>query len=153
MERYPIPTVAALVRGPSGRVLIARTTKWKGLWGVPGGKIEWGEGLEAALGREFLEEVGLSLSNLRFALLQESVLDEQFHKPMHFIFANYFADSDSETVVPNDEIAEWAWVEPRRALEYPLNSYTRVLVEEYLRQVAEPVGTARASSLQREDNG
>ncbi len=134
MQRYPIPTVAALVRGPLGRVLIARTTKWKGLWGVPGGKIEWGEGLEAALKREFREEVGLNLSNIRFAMLQESVLDEGFHKPMHFIFANYFADSDSEEVVPNEEIAEWAWVEAQRALEYPLNTYTRLLVEEYLRQ-------------------
>lgn len=152
MERYPIPTVAALVCGPLGRVLIARTTKWKGLWGVPGGKIEWGEGLEAALKREFREEVGLNLSNIRFALLQESVLDERFHKPMHFIFANYFADSDSEEVVPNEEIAEWAWVEAQRALEYPLNTYTRLLVEEYLRQVADPVGTHSYASL-REGNG
>lgn len=156
MEHYPIPTVAALVRGPSGRVLIARTTKWKGLWGVPGGKIEWGEPLEVALKREFREEVGLSLSNVRFALLQESVLDEGFHKPMHFIFANYFADSDSEAVTPNEEIAEWAWVEAERALEYPLNTYTKVFLEEYLRQneIADPVGTRSFASLPtREGDG
>lgn len=47
--KHPLPTVAALVSGPSGRVLLVRTTKWRGLWGVPGGKIEWGEPLEAAL--------------------------------------------------------------------------------------------------------
>lgn len=134
MELYPIPTVAALVQGPSGRVLIVRTPKWKGLWGVPGGKVEWGEPLEAALRREFREEVGLELTQIRFALLQESVLDEQFYKPMHFVFANYFAHSSSEAIQPNAEIAEWLWVEPQQALEHPLNSYTRRLVEEYLRR-------------------
>lgn len=129
---YPIPTVGALVKGPSGRVLIVKTSKWQGWWGVPGGKVEWGEALETALQREFREEVGLELANIRFALLLEGIFDPQFYKPMHFLFINYFAESPDETIRPNQEILEWAWVNPEEALRYPLNNITRALLGAYM---------------------
>lgn len=135
MDKFPIPTVGALVKGPSGRVLIVQTTKWQGLWGVPGGKIEWGEPLEAALRREFREEVGLELFNIRYAMLLEGVFDPQFYKPMHFLFINYYADAPTEAISPNEEIAEWAWVNPPEALQYPLNNITRTLIEGYLKGI------------------
>ena len=130
----PIPTVAALAVGPSGRVLVVRTAKWRGLWGVPGGKIEYGEAMEAALLREFREEVGLSLFDLRFALLQEMIEDPAFYKPAHFILINYFARTEAEAVRPNEEILEWAWVTPEEALGYPLNVYTERLVRAYQKE-------------------
>lgn len=133
-KQFPLTTVGALVANPSGQVLIVKTTKWKGSWGVPGGKVEWGETLEAALVREFREEVGLDLTQVRFGLLQEAVLDTQFVKEAHFILVNYYAFSARETVTPNEEIEEWAWVTPQQALEYPLNTYTRLLVEDYLQR-------------------
>ncbi len=133
-ERYPIPTVGALVRGPSGRILLVRTTKWRGAWGVPGGKVRWGEPLEEALRREVREEVGLELTRIRWALVQEAVEDPAFYRRAHFILLNYFAETDREAVRPNEEIAEWAWVAPERALDYPLNRYTRVLIERYLEE-------------------
>lgn len=133
-QLFPLTTVGALVAHPSGLVLIVRTTKWKGTWGVPGGKVEWGETLVTALKREFLEEVGLELTDVRFALLQEAVIDPQFVRKAHFIMVNYYACCDRETIVPNEEIEEWAWVTPQQALGYPLNSYTRILVEDYLQK-------------------
>ena len=129
---YPLTTVGALVKGPSGRILIVKTTKWRGTWGVPGGKVDWGETLEAALIREFREEVGLDLMEVSFALLQEAVIDPQFCQEAHFVMINYYAFSQSETVTPNEEIEEWAWVTPQEALNYPLNSYTKILVQDYI---------------------
>lgn len=111
-----------------------RTAKWRGLWGVPGGKIEYGEAMEAALLREFREEVGLSLFDLRFALLQEMIEDPAFYKPAHFILINYFARTEAEAVRPNEEILEWAWVTPEEALGYPLNVYTERLVRAYQKE-------------------
>ena len=129
---YPLTTIGALVKGPSGRILIVKTTKWRGTWGVPGGKVEWGETLEDALIREFKEEVGLDLMEVRFALLQEAVIDPQFCQEAHFIMINYYAFSQSETITPNEEIEEWAWVNHQEALKYPLNSYTQILVQDYI---------------------
>jgi ADP-ribose pyrophosphatase YjhB (NUDIX family) len=125
---FPLVTVGALVSNPSGEVLIVRTTKWRGFWGVPGGKVEWGETLEEALRREFLEEVGLELSGVVFALHQEAVDDPQFHCPAHFLLMNYFACSQQTAITPNHEIVEWAWLPPEQALTYPLNTFTRTLV-------------------------
>jgi nucleoside triphosphatase len=127
--RFPLATVGALVINPEGQVLIVRTGKWRGTWGVPGGKVEWGETLEAALLREFREEVGLDLEGVRFALLQEAVDDPQFHQSAHFVLINYFAHSGASVITPNHEIEEWAWVTPEQAFSYPLNSFTRVLVQ------------------------
>lgn len=129
---YPLTTVGALVTGPSDRVLIVETTKWRGTWGVPGGKVDWGETLVEALLREFQEEVGLNLEQPSFAMLQEAVLDPQFFQEAHFVMINYYAISQSETITPNEEIKEWAWVEAEDALKYPLNDYTRILIEDYL---------------------
>ncbi len=128
-KRYPIPAVAALIAAPDERVLIVRTVKWSGLWGVPGGKVDYGETLEAALRREMREEVGLELHDIRFAFNSELIEDEKFHKPMHFVSAEYLARSVHTDVVINSEIESFAWVAVREALEYPVNRYTRVLLE------------------------
>jgi len=126
----PLCTVGALVVNPNAEVLIVRTTKWRGTWGVPGGKLDWGESLVEALLREFREEVALDLQQVRFALLQEAILDSQFHVPAHFVLVNYYAFSASTQVVPNEEIVEWAWVPPQQALGYPLNNFTERLVSD-----------------------
>ncbi|EAW36211.1 NUDIX domain-containing protein [Lyngbya sp. PCC 8106] len=131
-KQFPLTTVGAFVVNDRGKVLIVKTTKWRGTWGVPGGKVEWGESLVSALIREFQEEVGLELTQIRFALLQEAVLDSQFFQPAHFIMINYYAFSASETITPNEEIVEWAWVTPQEAMKYDLNTYTRILIQNYI---------------------
>ena len=132
MPEYPLATVGALVVGPSGRVLIIQTHKWRGAWGVPGGKIEYGERMEGALRRELLEETGLTLTEIAWGPVQEAVESDEFYKPAHFILLNFIALTESEEVRLNEEAEAYTWVSPERALRYDLNTPTRKLVEFYL---------------------
>ena len=128
-KHYPLPGVAALIANPKNQVLIVQTHKWSGLWGVPGGKIDYGETIEVALKREMREEVGLEISDLQFAFNSEIIKDPKFHKPMHFVSLEFVARSASSDVVINEEIAEFAWVTLEEAFTYPVNSYTLRLLE------------------------
>ena len=42
-EGAPVCTVGALVYNDAGQVLMVKTPKWSDLWGIPGGKIKFGE--------------------------------------------------------------------------------------------------------------
>jgi 8-oxo-dGTP diphosphatase len=57
-----VHVAAAVIRGVDGRILIARRPEDKhqgGLWEFPGGKVEEGEAVRAALDRELGEELGI----------------------------------------------------------------------------------------------
>jgi len=66
MSQAPITEVAAAVlTQPDGRVLLAQRPPGKpyaGYWEFPGGKVEAGESLAAALARELHEELGIVVS-------------------------------------------------------------------------------------------
>lgn len=53
----------AVVSRPDGRILVIRRghAPSEGLWSIPGGRVEAGEGLEQAARREVLEETGLDV--------------------------------------------------------------------------------------------
>jgi 8-oxo-dGTP diphosphatase len=58
-----VPCVGAVVRDDAGRLLLIRRghEPSRGLWSLPGGRVEPGETLEAAVVREVREETGLEV--------------------------------------------------------------------------------------------
>jgi ADP-ribose pyrophosphatase YjhB (NUDIX family) len=128
---YPLTTVGGLLRDAAGHVLLVRTHKWSDLWGIPGGKVEYGETLEAAFLREVREETGLEARGARMVLVQEAIEHPEFYLPKHFVLINYVADvaGIKPAVTLNDEAQEWRWATPEEAAGMPLNGPTRVLLE------------------------
>ncbi len=131
MER-PLTTVGALIRNPDGQVLLIQTHKWRDTWGVPGGKVEYGETIKAALAREVLEETGLSLVRSYWGPVQEAVMSPEFYRDAHFILLNFIALTEDSDVTLNDEAQRYVWVTPETALSYDLNTPTRILLTFYL---------------------
>lgn len=126
----PVITVGALVFNDAGEVLMIRTHKWSNLWGIPGGKIKWGEPSEAALRREIKEETNLDLADVEFVLVQDCIHSKEFYRDAHFVLLNYTARAPGrQTVILNEEAHEFRWLAVEAARELPINAPTRKLLE------------------------
>jgi len=131
-QAFPEPTTGVFIFNPEGRLLLLQSHKWPGKYVVPGGHVELGEHLETAARREALEETGLEIHDLQLLCWQEFIYDPAFWKPRHFIFFDYACRTESTEVRLNDEAEAYVWVEPRAALDLPIDAYTRVSIEKYL---------------------
>ena len=138
----PIVTVGGLVSNEAGEVLMIRTHKWSELWGIPGGKIKWGEPAVEALRREMKEETALEISNVEFVLVQDCIHSKEFYRDAHFVLLNYTCQCVGKPQVKlNDEAREFRWVPPSAALDMPINQPTRTL----LLAVIEKAGVERGT--------
>jgi phosphoglycolate phosphatase len=125
----PIVTVGALIYNPKGEVLMIRTHKWSNLWGIPGGKVKWGEPSVEALRREVREETSLHVMDIDFVLVQDCIHSKEFYRDAHFVLLNYTCRCAGEPAVKlNDEAREFRWVTMAQALEMPINQPTRKLL-------------------------
>ena len=62
LERVPVDVAVGVLIDPLGRFLLTSRPEGKvyaGYWEFPGGKLEAGESVEAALRRELIEEIGV----------------------------------------------------------------------------------------------
>jgi nucleoside triphosphatase len=131
-QRYPEPTARAVILSANADVLLMRSHKWRNLWVLPGGHIELGEGIEDALRREVKEETGLTVHDLRFLLWQEFVYDRAFWEDRHFIFFDFECRSATREATLNDEAEEYQWVPVEKALQLPIDDFTRRAIERHL---------------------
>ncbi len=135
-QHYPEPTVGALIFDPAGRLFLMQSHKWAGKYVVPGGHVELGETLEAALRREVAEETGLTIHDIRFVGVQEFIYDPAFWQPRHFIFFDYACRTDQTEVRLNDEAEAYVWATVDEALRLPMDPYTEKAIRTCLAQQA-----------------
>jgi ADP-ribose pyrophosphatase YjhB (NUDIX family) len=85
---------AALFR--EGRVLLVQRAKatGRGLWSLPGGRIEPGETARAAVEREVREETGVAATILGVADVHDVVVRREDGRPIaHYVIAVFFGDA------------------------------------------------------------
>ena len=146
----PVVTVGALVFNDAGEVLMVRTHKWSNLWGIPGGKVKWGEPSVDALRREIKEETDLDIADVEFALAQDCIHSKEFYRDAHFVLLNYTCRCAGETRVKlNGEAREFRWVTIKQALALPLNRPTHNLIVA-VTKAGQGRGTRKASGRKPE---
>jgi ADP-ribose pyrophosphatase YjhB (NUDIX family) len=136
--KLPIATVGALIFNDAGDVLMVRTNKWSNRWGIPGGKIEWGETSEDALRRELMEETQLQVIDIEFVMVQDAIHPPEFYRDAHFLLLNYTCRAPGMQVVRlNAEAQQFQWLSVERAAGLDLNIPTRILLDK-VRAQAKP---------------
>ena len=142
-ESHPVVTVGALIFNAANEVLMVRTQKWSNLWGIPGGKIRFGENSVDAVRREIKEETDLEITGIEFVLAQDCIHSREFYRDAHFVLLNYLCRCAGEPQVRlNSEAQAYRWVPVSEALDLPLNQPTRTLLSAVVQQQSSVPWTA-----------
>ena len=131
-ERPARPVLgAAAVVMYDGRVVLIRRGKAPsaGEWSIPGGAVELGESVEAALRRVVREETGLDIAVGRFLEVFERVeRDDEGVVRFHFVVLDYAATVVGGTLRAGDDAADVALADPGDLDRYALADTVRRVI-------------------------
>lgn len=120
-----VHVAAAVIRGADARVLIAKRAADQhqgGLWEFPGGKVEEGEAVEAALSRELQEELGIRVDAAR------PLIQVQHDYPDKQVLLDVWEVSVFTGEPHGAEGQPLAWVSPRELLDYEFPAANQPIV-------------------------
>jgi nucleoside triphosphatase len=126
--------VGVIIVNSDGKILLAKSPKWRNKWTVPGGHIELGETIQEAALREAKEEVGLDLESSGIISQGELIGSKDFHRPAHFIYFDVLCKTGKPDVkIDNKELTGYKWFLPVEALRADLEELTKKSVNSYIK--------------------
>ena len=129
--KRPILGVGALIIRGREILLIERGREpLKGQWSLPGGVLEAGELLEAAVQREVQEETGLDVEPVLIVEVFERIMRDSEGRPeYHYVLIDYLCRVRSGEPRPGDDCSAVAWVPREKLPEYRLTEGTLEVIE------------------------
>jgi len=140
----PIVGVGAVIVD-DGKVLLIRRKyePLKGHWSLPGGMVEIGEPLEAALTREMQEETGLLVDvGPVIEVFDRIMRDEQRRVRYHFVLIDYLCWPSGGTLRAGSDVDAAIWADPDALAQYSLTEKATSVIERGLtlaREAPRPV--------------
>jgi 8-oxo-dGTP diphosphatase len=128
-ESHIVTSVVAVIVDEDGQVLLTKrcVPPFQGEWVMPGGKIDLGEPIVAALKREVWEEVGLEVEVGRLIDVFEHVMPGADN--YHFIIIYYLCTPLYCDVNHNrDEVSEARWVKRGDLGQYKIPAGARFIL-------------------------
>jgi 8-oxo-dGTP diphosphatase len=109
--RPELAVSAAIFRAHEVLVVRRAGAPAKGLWTLPGGRVEVGEALVEAVHREVMEETALKVDVIGLAGYREIILPEAVgERGRHFVILPFAAYWVSGEVALNDELSDGRWM-------------------------------------------
>jgi mutator protein MutT len=128
-----------------GKVLLVKRKyePLKGQWSLPGGMVEIGETLEAALAREMLEETALRVDvGPVIEVFDRIMRDEERRVRYHFVLIDYLCWPAGGSLQAGSDVEEAVWADPAMLGEYALTEKAMSVIERGLtlaRETPRPV--------------
>lgn len=129
--QYPMIGVHALIIKDNYVLLVTRDKEPdKGMWIIPGGRVELGETYEEAVQRELLEECNIEIDIERLLDVNDYILrDEDDRIKYHFVLVYLMARHKSGVVKAQSDAAEVRWVSLEKVREFFIHPHLLSLLE------------------------
>lgn len=127
----PVVAVAGITFDADERVLLIQRNKApaRGVWTVPGGRVELGEQLIAACRREFKEETGLDVDIVELIEVVERFGKRDNGRPQyHFVIFDYLVTVRGGELSPGSDAADAVFTKLEEC-DLPLTEGLRPVIE------------------------
>jgi 8-oxo-dGTP diphosphatase len=129
--RQPFPAVGAVIKDNDRILLVKRRNEpSQGKWSIPGGVVELGETIRAAVKREMEEEVSLQIEPEDIVdVIDNIVYDENGKVRYHYIITDFMARLTGGELKTNFESTRARWFKSYELIDLDMTNTTRRLLK------------------------
>lgn len=130
----PVVGVGGVVVRDGAVLLVKRAAEpLRGRWSLPGGAVELGETLEAAVARELKEETSLTVRVLGLVEAFDRITrDADGRARYHYVLLDFLCEPVDANPVAGSDVDAVAWARPEEFAAYELGPHVRRVCEKAL---------------------
>jgi 8-oxo-dGTP diphosphatase len=125
----PIVGVGGIVVHKNRVLLVRRgTAPLKGKWSIPGGMLELGEDLVAAVRRELREETGLDVQPIAMVAAVDRIERQGRRVKYHYVIIDYVCRLKKGRLRPASDVLDARWVRREDLSKYSLTGLAKSVI-------------------------